>query len=124
MVSRSREIPEKPVTDRFQFRGGEHSGYNDTSGFAGRARRAYDMIDMRLQYLSGGLRRCACSYPEKLVLGNPGYHCQFYLSRSGCHPSRGRLPRKTVFAIDGKTLHFIAMTPLNGTKQSADDQST
>ena len=87
-------------------------------------RRAYDIIDMHLQcYLSGGK-------PPQLRMFIPGeagvgksmtvqtVTANFISRGVGAMLIKGAYTGIAASAIDGKTLHFIAMIPLNGGKQS------
>ena len=88
-------------------------------------RRAYDIIDMHLQgYLSGmGPPQLRMFIPGEAGVGKSKtvqtVTANFISRGVGAILVKGAYTGIAASAIDGQTLHFIAMIPLNGAKQSA-----
>ena len=88
-------------------------------------RRAYDIIDMHLQgYLSGKGPPQLCMFiPGEAGVGKSKtvqtVTANFISRGVGAILVKGAYTGIAASAIDGQTLHFIAMIPLNGAKQSA-----
>ena len=88
-------------------------------------RRAYDIIDMHLQsYLSGkGPPQLRMFIPGEAGVGKSKtvqtVTANFISRGVGAILVKGAYTGIAASAINGQTLHFIAMIPLNGAKQSA-----